>query len=75
MSTVIQTESGLYVNHRGRIDYIWVVKPMQWASTKNGRKKTNKYGQICVSLINFPKRFVGKKFRIKLEEVKNGTRS
>ena len=75
MSTIIKTPEGLFVHHRGKIDYTWIVKSIHYKSYKEGSKKKNRYGIISLAFIVFPDRFVGKKFRIKLEEVKHGTRS
>ena len=64
MSRIIKTEGGLYVINKRRIDLVWIVKPVL--------SKQYKYGIIPIKKIMFPNRYVGKRFRIKLEPIGNG---
>jgi len=62
MSRIIKTNEGLFVDNKIRIDLIWMVKPVIY------RKR--KYGRLNIKYINFPSRYVGKRFRLRLEPVK-----
>ena len=62
MSRIIKLTSGIYVDNRRRIDLTWIVKPMMY--------NTYKCGIIHVRQIMLPNKYVGKRFRIKLESVK-----
>lgn len=66
MSRIIRIGEDLFVDNKRRIDLIWIVKPKAY--------KKNKYGVMNIQTINFPNRYVGRKYKIMLVPVEKKKR-
>ena len=64
MAKCVKFNDKLIVMKTNKIDFS---DPFVWKVTKH----SDGYGKIAITHIKFPKEFVGKKFRIILEEIKN----
>ncbi len=63
MTKIIRIGDELFAKSKSRIDLLFIVKPVVFGKYKLGR--------IHMQDIDFPDEFVGKKFKIRLEEVIN----
>ena len=61
MASIIKIDNELFIYKRGKKDLIYMVKPVM------SHKK--KYGRISMKDINFPNKYVGKRFKLRLEQV------